>query len=184
LHLAGGTNEFNYRASLTAINQTGIVINSSYKKYIGRIVATQKALDDKLTLTMNVNSGINEYTYSPTGVGNAAFTSNLISQTYISRPTDPVLNADGSFYRDPNVFQYTNPYAVATTVQNNNNINNLFGSLRADLELYKGLTAGWFGSWRKADSNNGYYAPAASTITSAMNYNGQAHINNDTWMRS
>jgi TonB-linked SusC/RagA family outer membrane protein len=179
LAFGGGTNEFNYRASLTAINQTGIVINSSYKKYIGRIVATQKALDDKLTLTMNVNSGINEYTYSPTGVGNAAFTSNLISQTYISRPTDPVLNADGSFYRDPNVFQYTNPYAVATTVQNNNNINNLFGSLRADLELYKGLTAGWFGSWRKADSNNGYYAPAASTITSAMNYNGQAHINND-----
>ncbi|MBD1366085.1 TonB-dependent receptor [Mucilaginibacter sp. ZT4R22] len=179
LAFGGGTNDFNYRASLTAINQTGIVINSSYKKYIGRIVATQKALDDKLTLTMNVNSGINEYTYSPTGVGNAAFTSNLISQTYISRPTDPVLNADGSFYRDPNVFQYTNPYAVATTVQNNNSINNLFGSLRADLELYKGLSAGWFGSWRKADSNNGYYAPAASTITSAMNYNGQAHINND-----
>jgi TonB-linked SusC/RagA family outer membrane protein len=142
-------------------------------------VATQKALDDRLTLTMNVNSGINEFTYSPTGVGNAAFTSNLISQTYISRQTDPVLNTNGSFYTDPNVFQYTNPYAVATTVQNNNSINNLFGSLRADLDLYKGLSAGWFGSWRKVDSNNGYYAPAASTITSAMNYNGQAHINND-----
>lgn len=179
LAFGGGANDFNYRASLTAINQTGIVINSSYKKYIGRIVATQKALDDRLTLTMNVNSGINEYTYSPTGVGNAAFTSNLISQSYISRPTDPVLNTDGSFYSDPNVFQYTNPYAVATTVKNNNSINNLFGSLRADLELFKGLTAGWFGSWRKADSNNGYYAPAASTITSSINYNGQAHINND-----
>lgn len=179
LAFGGGANEFNYRASLTAINQTGIVINSGYKKYIGRIVATQKALDDRLTLTMNVNSGINQFTYSPTGVGNAAFTSNLISQTYISRPTDPVLNTNGSFYTDPNVFQYTNPYAVATTVQNNNSINNLFGSLRADLELFKGLSAGWFGSWRKVDSNNGYYAPAASTITSAMNYNGQAHINND-----
>ncbi|OOQ56508.1 SusC/RagA family TonB-linked outer membrane protein [Mucilaginibacter pedocola] len=179
LSFGGGANEFNYRASLTAINQTGIVINSKYKKYIGRIVATQKALDDKLTLTMNVNSGINQFDYSPTGVGNAAFTSNLISQTYISRPTDPVLNANGTFYSDPNVFQYTNPYAVATTVQNTNNVNNLFGSLRADLEIYKGLSAGWFGSWRKADSNNGYYAPAASTITSAINYNGQAHINND-----
>lgn len=179
LAFGGGANDFNYRASVTAIDQTGIVIKSNYKKYIGRITATQKALDGKLNVTMNVNSGINQFRYSPTGVGNAAYTSNLISQAYVARPTDPVLNADGTYYVDPNVFQYTNPYAVAQTIQNDNNINNLFGSLRADLEVYKGLTLGWFGSWRKVDSHNGYYAPVASTLTSAISYNGQAHINND-----
>ncbi len=179
LAIGGGANQFNYRASVTAIDQTGIVINSNYKKYIGRITATQKALDDKLTITMNLNSGTNQFNYSPTGVGNAAFSSNLISQTYVSRPTDPVFNTDGSYYTDPNVFHYTNPYAVAKTVSNVNTINNLFGSLRGDLDIYKGLSAGWFGSWRKVDSNNGYYAPAASTLTDAVSYNGQAHINND-----
>jgi TonB-linked SusC/RagA family outer membrane protein len=179
LAFGGGANGFNYRASLTAISQTGVVINSKFNNYIGRITASQKALDNKLTLTMNLNSGVNDYTYSPTGVGNAAFSSNLISQAYVARPTDPVFNTNGSYYVDPNVFQYTNPYAVAQTVSNNNHINNLFGSFRADLEIYKGLSAGWFGSWRKVDSNNGYYAPAASTLTSAVSYNGQAHINND-----
>ncbi|WP_158826838.1 SusC/RagA family TonB-linked outer membrane protein [Mucilaginibacter lacusdianchii] len=179
LAFGGGANGFNYRASLTAISQTGTVINSKFSNYIGRITASQKALDNRLTLTMNLNSGVNDYTYSPTGVGNAAFTSNLISQAYVSRPTDPVFNTNGSYYVDPNVFQYVNPYAVAQTVSNDNHINNLFGSLRADLEIYKGLSAGWFGSWRKRDSNNGYYAPAASTLTSAVSYNGQAHINND-----
>jgi TonB-linked SusC/RagA family outer membrane protein len=178
LAFGGGTNDFNYRASLTAIDQTGIVINSNYKKYIGRIIATQKALDNRLTLTMNLNSGVNKTTYSPTGVGNVAFNSNLISQAYVARPTDPVLNTDGSFFRDPNVFQYTNPYAVATTVKNDNNINNLFGSLRADLEIYKGLSAGWFGSWRKIDENTGYYAPVSSTIQSAIDFKGVANINN------
>ncbi|MES2267192.1 MAG: TonB-dependent receptor [Bacteroidota bacterium] len=178
LAFGGGTNDFNYRASLTAIDQTGIVINSGYKKYIGRIIATQKALDNKLTLTMNLNSGVNKTTYSPTGVGNVAFNSNLISQAYVARPTDPVLNADGSFYRDPNVFQYTNPYAVATTIKNDNNINNLFGSLKADLEIYKGLSAGWFGSWRKIDENSGYYAPVSSTIQSAIDFKGVANVNN------
>lgn len=178
LAFGGGANGFNYRASLTAINQSGTVINSKFSNYIGRITATQKALDDKLTLTMNLNSGTNYYTYSPTGVGNAAFTSNLITQAYVARPTDPVFNTNGSYYVDPNVFQYSNPYAVAQTVSNNNQINNLFGSLRADLEIYKGLSVGWFGSWRKIDTNNGYYAPAASTLTSAISYNGQAHINN------
>ncbi|GAB2698444.1 TonB-dependent receptor [Mucilaginibacter koreensis] len=179
LAFGGGTNSFNYRASVTAISQQGIVINSKFSNYIGRLTATQKALDDRLTLTLNLNSGTNDYTYSPTGVGNAAYTSNLISQAYVARPTDPVFNTNGTYYVDPNVFQYTNPYAVAQTVSNDNHINNLFGSLRADLELTKGLTAGWFGSWRKVDSNNGYYAPAASTITSAVSYNGQAHINNN-----
>jgi len=179
LAFGGGTNEFNYRASVTAITQSGIVINSNYKKYIGRITATQKALDDKLTLTMNVNSGINDVTYSPIGVGNAAFTSNLISQAYVARPTDPVYNTNGTYYRDPNVFQYTNPYAVAKTVSNNSDTNNLFGSLKADLELFKGLTAGWFGSWRKIDTNTGYYLPASSTLQSAIDYNGIANISNN-----
>ena len=178
LAFGGGTNDFNYRASVTAIDQTGIVINSGYKKYIGRIIATQKALDNKLTLTMNLNSGINKTTYSPTGVGNVAFNSNLISQAYVARPTDPVLNADGTFYRDPNVFQYTNPYAVATTIKNDNSVNNLFGSLKADLEIYKGLSAGWFGSWRKVDENSGYYAPVTSTIQSVIDFKGVANVNN------
>ncbi|MEB0260113.1 TonB-dependent receptor [Mucilaginibacter sp. 10I4] len=178
LAFGGGANDFNYRASVTAIDQTGIVINSGYKKYIGRIIATQKALDNRLTLTMNLNSGINKTTYSPTGVGNVAFNSNLISQAYVARPTDPVLNADGTFYRDPNVFQYTNPYAVATTIKNDNNINNLFGSLNANLDIYKGLSAGWFGSWRKVDENSGYYAPVSSTIQSAIDFKGVANVNN------
>src|SRR6185312_15827610 len=179
LAFGGGANEFNYRASLTAIEQTGIVIRSNYKNYIGRIVATQKALDDHLTLTLNLNSGINDANYSPTGIGNAAFTSNLISQAYVARPTDPVYNTDGTFYRDPNVFQYTNPYAVAQTVSNTANTDNLFGSFRADLDIYKGLSAGWFGSWRKVDFNNGFYLPAASTNQVAIQNSGIGHINND-----
>lgn len=179
LAFGGGTNEFSYRASLTAIDQTGVVIMSNYKKYIGRITATQKALDDKLTLTMNLNSGVNDATYSPIGIGNAAFSSDLITQAYIARPTDPVYNTDGTYFRDANVFQYTNPYAVSQTVKNNVNQDNLFGSLKADLDIYKGLSAGWFGSWRKQDANTGYYLPASSTVQTAIDNSGIGHINND-----
>ena len=174
----GGTNEFNYRASLSAIDERGIVLNSGYKNFIGRITATQKALDDKLTLTLNLNNGINDAVYEPNGVGNAAFTSNLISQAYIARPTDPVFDVNGSYYRDPNVFQYTNPYAVSQTVKNDVDINNMFGSLRADLDIYKGLSAGWFGSWRKIDQQNGFYEPAASTIQYAIDNSGVGNIGN------
>ena len=178
LAFGGGANNFNYRASVSAILQTGSVIKSNYKNYIGRIQATQKAFDNKLTLTMNLNNGINNTNYSPTGVGRESFRSNLITNAYVTRPTDPVLDTDGSYYADPNVFQYINPYAVANTVVNQNQVNSLFASFRADLQLYKGLSAGWFGSWRKVDGNSGYYLPAMSTVAAAVDNKGIANINN------
>ncbi|MFI5162840.1 MAG: SusC/RagA family TonB-linked outer membrane protein [Sphingobacteriales bacterium] len=178
LAFGGGANEFNYRASITAIDQNGIVVNSNYKNYIARITATQKALDDKLTLTMNVNNSVNIAAYEPNGIGNAAFSSNLVTQALVARPTDPVYDTNGNYFRDPNVFQYTNPYAVNQTVKNDVNTDNLFGSLRGDLDIYKGLSAGWFGSWRRVDGNTGYYLPSASTVQTAIDNKGIGNINN------
>lgn len=179
LAFGGGTGDFNYRASVTAIVQEGIVINSDNKNYIGRITATQKALDDHLTLTMNLNTGIEETESSVQSIGRAAFTSNLISNSYVMRPTDPVYNTDGSYYEDPNVFQYINPYAVAQTVTNEQQNNNLFASLNADLKLFEGFTVGGFGSWRKTDRMVGFFLPAESTVAAAIDQNGFANISNN-----
>lgn len=178
LSIGGGTEKFNYRASVTAIMQSGVVIRSNNSNYIGRFQATQKLLGDKLTLTMNLNSATSKNIGSPSSIGRAAFTSNLISNTYVSKPTDPVLDEEGNYFSDVNVFQYINPYAVAQTVVNEQTINNSFGSFKADLELAKGLTAGWFGSWRKLDGNSGYYLSPLSTVTYAIDNNGVANINN------
>ncbi|MEH6405819.1 MAG: TonB-dependent receptor [Leeuwenhoekiella sp.] len=178
LSFGGGTNTFNYRASVSAILQDGIVINSSNKKFIGRITATQKALDDHLTLTMNLNSGINNTTSSVQSIGRAAFTSNLISNAYVMRPTDPVYDNTGNYYMDPNVFQYINPYAVAQTVVNEGQNNSLFGSLNAELELLKGFSVAGFGSWRKTDNVNGFFLPVKSTVAAAIDQNGFANISN------
>jgi iron complex outermembrane receptor protein len=97
----------------------------------------------------------------------------------VSRPTDPVFNSDGTYFFDQNEYLYVNPYAVAKEVTNEGKYNNLFGSFRADLELIKGLTAGWFGSWRKADRHWGYYAPPKSTIQAAMVNKGIGNITTD-----
>lgn len=176
--IGGGTNNFNYRASVATILQTGLVINSDNQNYIGRFYATQRAFDNKLEITAHLSGGTRNNTGSPSSIGRAAFTSNLISNTYSSRPTDPVLDNEGNYFTDPNVFQYINPYAVAQTVINKQTTNNVFGSLNASLELAKGLKASWFGSWRKQDGNSGYYLPALSTVASAIDQKGIANINN------
>ena len=179
LAFGGGTNKFNYRASLTAITQEGVVINSKNERYIGRITATQKALNDKLTLGFNLNTGITENRGTVQSIGRASFTSNLITNAYLQRPTDPVLDVDGSFFNDPNVFQYLNPYAVAQTVVDEGQNDNIFGSLRADLEIFNGFTLGWFGSWRKTNNTLGFFLPVESTSANAIDQGGFANIRND-----
>lgn len=179
LSFGGGTDKFTYRASIAAILQDGVVLNSNNKKYIGRIQATQSALDDKLKLTFNLNSGVNNTTSMVQSIGRETFTSNLISNAYLMRPTDPVFNTDGTYFTDPNVFKYLNPYAVSQTTTSESQNDNLFGSLKADLDLFAGLSAGWFGSWRKTTNTAGFYIPVSSTDANAINQNGFANVTNN-----
>ena len=178
LSFGGGTDKFNYRASVTAILQDGVVINSSNQKYIGRVQATQLALDDKLKLTFNLNTGVNNVTGSIASIGPVSYQSNLITNSLLARPTDPVYNTDGSYFTDATVFQYLNPYAAAQSVKNEKQEDNLFGSLKADLDLGKGFSANWFGSWRKTNSTQGYFLPLSSTEAFAVEQKGYANIDN------
>ncbi|MCR9226838.1 MAG: TonB-dependent receptor [Flavobacteriaceae bacterium] len=178
ISFGAGTDTFNYRASVSAILQEGVVVNSKNDKYIARLSANQKALNDHLNLTMNINTGVIETSNSIQSIGSVGFTSNLVTNSYFKRPTDPVFDTDGSYYTDPNVFEYLNPYAVAQTTVDERENNNLFVSLDADLDLYKGISLGWFGSWRKTNNTVGFYLPVASTDANAINQNGFANINN------
>ncbi|HKO75670.1 MAG TPA: SusC/RagA family TonB-linked outer membrane protein, partial [Flavobacterium sp.] len=179
LAFGGGTDKFNYRASISAILQEGVVINSKSDKYIGRIQATQLAMDDKLKLTFNLNSGIINTKGSIASIGTPAFTSNLITNSYFVSPTNPIYNTDGTYFSDPNVFHYLNPYAASETVTNENENDNLFGSLKADYTIIDGVTAGWFGSWRKTNTMIGFYLPAESTDANAIDQKGFANIKNE-----
>ncbi len=179
LAFGGGAENFNYRASISAILQDGVVINSNNKKYIARVQATQTGLDGKLKLTYNLNNGTSYTDSSIQSIGRVNTVSNLITNAYLMRPTDPVFNTDGTYFTDPAIFQYLNPYAAAQTITNEGQYDNLFGSLKADLDLYDGLTASWFGSWRKTNNTIGFYNPAESTDSHAIDQKGFANIKND-----
>jgi TonB-linked SusC/RagA family outer membrane protein len=177
--LGGGTDNFSYRASFGAILNNGIVIHSDNQRYLGRLEATQKALDNKLSVTLTLNNSIANNNGSPGSIGRAAFTSNLISNAYISRPTDPIYKADGTYFTDPNLFEPLNVLAAANTIQNNNVSNRLLGSIRANIQLFKGFSGEVFGSWGKTDGWNGQYIPAVSTLASAINAKGTASVSSN-----
>jgi TonB-dependent starch-binding outer membrane protein SusC len=102
LGIGGGTENFSYRASLTYFKQEGIVRKSDLERTSVRINADQKALDGKLNIGVNlsiINSKRNE-------VPGEVF---VFAQTIL--PTDPVRNADGSFFERQGSFSIFNPVA-------------------------------------------------------------------------
>ena len=161
----GGTAGFNYRATLTAIGQEGIVINSGMTNYIARLQASQKALDGKLTLNYNLNMGIQERKFN---------NADVIGTALFRRPTDPIYRADGGYFIDNNTFGYVNPYARAKEMIDGDKTNSLFGSLRADYEIVEGLTASVFGSWRKTDRAYNQYRSPLTTQEDARAQGGIA----------
>jgi iron complex outermembrane receptor protein len=176
LAFGGGSNDFSYRASVTAILQEGILINSGFRNYIGRFQGTQRALDNRLNLTFNLNTSTSTNRWN--GPGN-------IGGALQRRPTDPVYfkdrsGQDSAYFIDPNAFAYVNPYARSKEMIDGSESNNLFGSLRADLEVVRGLTAGFFGSWRRVSSIYGSYASPLTTREDARNFKGIAQRNTNT----
>jgi iron complex outermembrane receptor protein len=159
LALSGGTNTFNYRASITAILQDGIIKNSNSSNYIGRIQATQKAVDNKLTMTYNLNVGTVTNNWNSGAVGGA----------FSTRPTNPIFNPDGTYFVDNTLFSYTNPYARAMEIQDMSQTNNLFASARAEYEIVSGLTATAFGSWRRTAGMGGRYESRLTNATGREN---------------
>lgn len=97
--VSGGTNEFNYRASLSYLNQQGIVINSGKEEVGMRFNAEQKALNDKLDIQVNIMNTQNTRKY--TDYGNFTY-------VFSTPPVYPVKNPDGSYFAY-NDFEQDNP---------------------------------------------------------------------------
>jgi iron complex outermembrane receptor protein len=89
IQISGGTNTFNYIASVNYSNQQGIVLNSGKQQLGLRFSAEQKALDDKL----DIKAGIQNVSTQRDLIDYANF-----SYMYNSPPTFPVKNPDGSYY--------------------------------------------------------------------------------------
>ncbi|GAB2538318.1 SusC/RagA family TonB-linked outer membrane protein [Rufibacter soli] len=166
LAVSGGTENFNYRTSLTGILQQGIIKKSNSENYIARFQGTQNAFKDKLALTFNLNTSVLTNDYNNGG---------RIGEAINRRPTDPIYVNEplfkdaGNYFIDPNGFNYLNPVARTNEIEDGDRTNNLFGSLRAEYTILNGLTATAFGSWRKTDRAYENYISARTTVENARN---------------
>ena len=131
LSLSGSTKSSNYRASISYLNQEGVVKDNVLERYNARMSFNQKALNDKLDLTFT--GVMTQRNYSPTDTRNFVLAYNMI-------PVYPVKNDDGTWY-DNQEYDQGNPVRNIEYNKRENKNSLYFGNIKADLDIFEGLKA-------------------------------------------
>lgn len=180
LAISGGANGFNYRASLNYQDQQGVIINSDKQQLGIRFNAEQKALNDKLDITLgisNVNTNRSLVQYGDIGY------------VFNALPTIPVRLANGAFNDFAAGFNAFNPveYLTDTYDKHNEYLTNINANINYNItpELKIGVT----GSTSRNNIQSHYFVPsfaaqnsnsfAADTTSNVNSYKGDIHISYD-----
>ncbi len=131
LSLAGGAGSHNYRASISYLDQQGVVNDNELERYNARMSFNQKAFNDKLDLTFT--GVMTQRNYSPSDTRNFVLAYNML-------PVYPVKLADGSWY-DNQEYDQGNPVRNITYNSRENKNNLYFGNIKADLDIFAGFKA-------------------------------------------
>ncbi|MVZ62519.1 SusC/RagA family TonB-linked outer membrane protein [Sphingobacterium humi] len=89
LSVSGGNDNSVYRGSMNYLDRQGLAIGNDLKLLNGRLAFTQKAMDDKLEISLI--GGITQRDYSPTNDRNFVLAYNML-------PVYPVKNEDGTWF--------------------------------------------------------------------------------------
>lgn len=164
--ISGGTEKGHYRGSLTYYDQEGIAYNFR-KDLNARLNLDQKALNDKLLITMNISGSHTQSKFVETpgqnGGDNNVFLNTLSVPSVISpynAPTNTVDPLNPNNYQSISNTQEANPLPLLFYTQNRNTTSRLTGNLRLDYNLTKNITLSPFAN---ATRDNGfgyiYYPP-------------------------
>lgn len=191
--VAGGTQEFNYRASVGFKGMQGLAIKSDYEETNARFAANQKAFNKKLDLA---------YDFSYTNDNKNWANYDNFNQAIRSNPTMPITTDDpaytkyGGYYESDN-FYTRNPVSDINQTTNHQKDQFFLGSVRASLDLMEGLKFSTFYSLQNKSTWNGKYE--SSTLRSvegrgglasqSQNYDKQQVVENtlqylNTWGKS
>ncbi|MEP6681809.1 MAG: SusC/RagA family TonB-linked outer membrane protein [Parafilimonas sp.] len=157
--ITGGSNGFNYNASVNYIHQDGLVINSG-KNLMGlRFNAEQKALNDKLDI--NVSLSANE-------IDRKYVNYTIFRFINVVPPTFPVTDSSGGYYHFLG-FDEQNPveYQNLTTNTGKESLVQLYA--RVDYELLKGLRIGTLGSLSYDNLQTQYFQPTFPVVDNINN---------------
>lgn len=132
------TDTGSYFASLSHMDQDGIVLNSSFKRTTARINAEESFLDNKrLKVKVNLTASDIRETGIPNG-GTAGSDGQLIIHALMANPTRSVYDENGN-YTNFNMNAHYNPLYLLSVYQDKTNTFRVLGNTEATLRILPGL---------------------------------------------
>ncbi|KAB1228790.1 SusC/RagA family TonB-linked outer membrane protein [Chryseobacterium viscerum] len=132
------TDTGNYFASLSHMDQDGIVLNSSFKRTTARLNAEESFFDNKrLKVKLNLTASDIRETGIPNG-GNAGSDGQLIIHALMANPTRSVYDQNGN-YTNFNMNAHYNPLYLLSVYEDKTNTFRVLGNTEATLRILPGL---------------------------------------------
>ncbi|PCJ63751.1 MAG: hypothetical protein COA58_15530 [Bacteroidetes bacterium] len=172
-HNSGG-----FRASLSANNLDGVLKGTTKDRYIGRLNVSQQALNDKLTLNFRLSGTMEKNSYKK--YDNGSDPQNIIFQAMRRSPTDPVYNADGTYFESDRSFQYNNPVAMLDLFQDDRDAKRLLGNIKLSYEIVDGLTFSINSAYARNDDQGFKFQPSYA-FANTTNGSAERYYNNEEY---
>jgi iron complex outermembrane receptor protein len=128
LTFGGGADKMTYYASLGMQDQEGILKNSDLKRYTGRINITQKLLNDRLNIELNLNA--------TNSVSDRPPINDLLGGALSINPTYPAYDANGAASVFPDVI---NPLTRLELYDDITNTTRIIGNISPSFKILEGL---------------------------------------------
>lgn len=180
LSFSGGSEKVNYYASATYFDQSGIMVNSGFKRltFLGNIDAQ---ITDKLSLGLNITGGQSKKNGVPTQSDGSVTVGgdDAVSLAMRFAPDKGIYNEDGTFTTNNQIGdEVDNPYGVATARDDDTETENLRANMFLGYEIIDGLTFKTTFGYSTENEFNGIYMPRTLLVT-AGGINGRAIMSED-----
>ena len=165
LAFGGGTGTAQYRASLSYLDNEGIVISEAQERVTARLNANNQLFDNRLRLGLNLTSALtNDDFVAANDVG--GFEGGLFQNVLQYRPIAPV-NDDGEldgYYEVAGQRSFRNPVALANQIDETARTVRTLGNITAELDIVDGLTASVNVGGDRSVGTRRAYTPAQSPL--------------------
>lgn len=131
----GGTKNGNFFASISALDQEGVVMQSSMQRYTARMNMSQRFINDRLKFGINLTTSNTRNDSPPIG-DNAGVGGDALSNALTANPTYVTRNPDGSAYLFP---EGINPLMMMDIYTDFSKVNRVLGNIDVSFEIFKGL---------------------------------------------
>lgn len=162
--MSGSTKKTNYRASIEFLNNQGIALDSYKKRVNGRININHRAINDRLSVKVDLSANQSKYRVANYGAFGTALTMD---------PTQPITQEDGTYTRFAD-FGKNNPVAAIRQNTSDNAHKILLANIYADFRIIDGLKVGGRVAWKLEDWNTGGYESRFSETSIENEYDGMA----------